>query len=406
MRSIIRHPVTAACAFAAAGLIFVACSESPTGPATGLAGRNADVVASLPNLGTANLTINSGDATVHYCAFDVTQAPVAGTFPGTDCGSASNDLTTPLTTYNPGWSAPIGSSHWIGPTGVDAPSNEYRARPGTYEFVTSFNIPTGATSIALQLQVKSDNAVVAYVNGGKIGQNQFLQDCPSGGTCNWNVVLNMNDVGHGAYKTGPNPADANVLRVDLVGTSIGLITDPDPNVHPASVCANGPQATGVGGVPTQPDHAAGGDTWVVATCLNPTGLDFVANVFWTVPTILGDQGCSPGYWKNVDHPKPGKHPWPAPYSPNQLFSSVFDDAFPGQTLLQVISNGGGGLNALGRHTVSALLDAKALGVIHYGLTPQQVIDQFNAVFPGGDYGALSDQFEGMEDVNGRTCPLN
>ena len=35
----------------------------------------------------------------------------------------------------------------------------------------------------------------------------------------------------------------------------------------------------------------------------------------------------------------------------------FDDAFPGMTLLEVLSQGGGGLNALGRHTVAALLNA-------------------------------------------------
>jgi hypothetical protein len=70
------------------------------------------------------------------------------------------------------------------------------------------------------------------------------------------------------------------------------------------------------------------------------------------------------------------------------------------TLLQVLGQGGGGLNALGRHTVAALLDA-ASG-IDYGLTPAQVIQMFNDAYPGGDYEALKDEFAAR---NERGCPL-
>lgn len=114
--------------------------------------------------------------------------------------------------------------------------------------------------------------------------------------------------------------------------------------------------------------------------------------------LVGGQGCSPGYWKNHST-------WPAGYSPNTLFSAVFEDAFPGKTLRQVLATGGGGLNALGRQAVGAFLNAKALGT-HYDLTAQSVIDQFNAVFPGGNYESVKDTFEALTDVNGRICPLN
>jgi hypothetical protein len=113
------------------------------------------------------------------------------------------------------------------------------------------------------------------------------------------------------------------------------------------------------------------------------------------PPTAGSQGCTPGYWKQSQH----FGNWTG-YSPNQQFSSVFENAFPGMTLLQVLSQGGGGLNALGRHTVAALLDAAS--TIDYGLTPAQVIAQFNAVFPGGDYEGQKNLFQAR---NERDCPL-
>ncbi len=112
----------------------------------------------------------------------------------------------------------------------------------------------------------------------------------------------------------------------------------------------------------------------------------------------GGEGCTPGYWKQDQH----FDSWPAPYSPNQLFSSVFENAFPGMTLVQVLDLGGGGLNALGRHTVAALLNAGSSGV-DYDLTTAQVIAAFNGVFPGGDYETLKNRFEGF---NTQGCPLN
>jgi hypothetical protein len=79
---------------------------------------------------------------------------------------------------------------------------------------------------------------------------------------------------------------------------------------------------------------------------------------------------------------------------------VFDDAFPGMTLLQVLELGGGGLNALGRHTVAALLNAAAgIGP----LSTADVISAFNSVFPGGDYETLKNFFEGLNEAG---CPLN
>ena len=109
------------------------------------------------------------------------------------------------------------------------------------------------------------------------------------------------------------------------------------------------------------------------------------------------QGCTPGYWKQSQH----FGSWTAPYTPGTQFSAVFENAFPGMSLLQVLGQGGGGLKALGRHTVAALLNAASSGV-NYGMTTQNVIDAFNGVFPGGDYSGLKNTFQAANESG---CPL-
>ncbi|MBC8086336.1 MAG: hypothetical protein H7Z40_03665 [Phycisphaerae bacterium] len=119
------------------------------------------------------------------------------------------------------------------------------------------------------------------------------------------------------------------------------------------------------------------------------------------PPVANTLGCSPGYWKN--------HNFPAGYSKSQLFSSTsiggstFENAFPGMTLQQVLSQGGGGLAALGRQTVSAYFNAVVYAT--FEKTPKQVIDAFNTAAPSNKsaMSALQGEFEALTDVNGRTC---
>jgi cysteine-rich repeat protein len=117
-------------------------------------------------------------------------------------------------------------------------------------------------------------------------------------------------------------------------------------------------------------------------------------------TELRYDGCTPGYWKQYQH----FDSWTAPYYPTTKFSSVFENAFPNKTLLQVLQGEGGGLIALGRHTVAALLNAQSGGV-NYKLTVAEVISRFNSVFPGtpAQYEALKNRFESF---NVQGCPLN
>jgi hypothetical protein len=112
------------------------------------------------------------------------------------------------------------------------------------------------------------------------------------------------------------------------------------------------------------------------------------------PPPPGGEGCTPGYWKQVHH----YDSWPAAYSPGMLFSDVFDDAFGDMTLAEVLDLGGGGLNALGRHTVAALLNGGSDGV-NYDLTSAQVIAAFNSVYPGSDsaYETLKNRLAGLNE---------
>jgi cysteine-rich repeat protein len=112
----------------------------------------------------------------------------------------------------------------------------------------------------------------------------------------------------------------------------------------------------------------------------------------------GGEGCTPGYWKQRHH----FDSYPAAYAPDTMFGSVFEDAFPGKTLVQVAKTGGGGLKALGRHTVAALLNAGSENV-EYDRSVMQVIDSFNAAYASGSYNFTKNMFESF---NEQGCPLN
>lgn len=114
----------------------------------------------------------------------------------------------------------------------------------------------------------------------------------------------------------------------------------------------------------------------------------------------GGQGCTPGYWKQSQH----FGSWTAPYTPSTLFSDVFSNAFPGKTLLQVLGQGGGGLKALGRHSVAALLNAASANV-EYDLSVAQVISAFNSAYASANAGTIEQQKNLLDMLNNQGCPL-
>jgi len=103
----------------------------------------------------------------------------------------------------------------------------------------------------------------------------------------------------------------------------------------------------------------------------------------------GQEGCTPGYWKNH------LQSWPAPYTPGTTLGSVFTglpSGYASLTFQQALNLGGGGLNALLRHAVSALLNASSPEV-DYPLSAAEVISLTNAAIASGNYEATKDLFD-------------
>lgn len=135
--------------------------------------------------------------------------------------------------------------------------------------------------------------------------------------------------------------------------------------------------------------------------------DAVGGVIWfkmipadVPPPPQGGQGCTPGYWRQTQH----FDSWTSPYSPTTLFNSVFAGGFPGKTLLEVVWMGGGGINALGRHSVAALLNAASAGV-SYDFSVAQAIARYNAAYLGTK-SQQNDAKNVFEMLNQQGCPLN
>ena len=113
------------------------------------------------------------------------------------------------------------------------------------------------------------------------------------------------------------------------------------------------------------------------------------------------QGCTPGYWKQEQH----FDSWPSPYTTGMAFESVFSScSVPGTpTLLDALWTGGGGLKALMRHAVAALLNSASPSVFYKYETPGDVISMVNAACSSGNYEATKCN---LARANEEGCPLN
>lgn len=103
---------------------------------------------------------------------------------------------------------------------------------------------------------------------------------------------------------------------------------------------------------------------------------------WSAASEQDDPGCTPGYWRQYRHIAS----WPVPLTPVQKFQEVFGTyAFPEKTLLEVLGERGGQLQALGRHAVAALLNVRTvLTGADSDFVASQLIASFASAFPGND----------------------
>lgn len=131
------------------------------------------------------------------------------------------------------------------------------------------------------------------------------------------------------------------------------------------------------------------------------------------PPPSGDEGCTPGYWRQEHH----FDSWPDAYDPEATtFAAVFGrtitiDAKQGQGPPVAITNpllsesvraNGGGVNALARAGTAALLNAASSDVA-YAFTVAEVIAQVQDAL---DNGTEKDVAEALDEANNAVCPLD
>jgi len=107
------------------------------------------------------------------------------------------------------------------------------------------------------------------------------------------------------------------------------------------------------------------------------------------------EGLTPGFWKQCHH-----FGYWVGYSPWQKYEAVFGVNVPGcPTLLDALESGGGGIYALMRHSVAALLNA-AQPNINYAYGVGQVIAMVQQAVVTCKYEATKDLFEKQNELGG------
>jgi serine-aspartate repeat-containing protein C/D/E len=136
-------------------------------------------------------------------------------------------------------------------------------------------------------------------------------------------------------------------------------------------------------------------------CIDVCNYDLHCNTFGEVVCEkTGAEGLTPGFWKN-NAARHDASAWMG-YSPDQTVASVFGSAFGGLgslTLVEALGTAGGGVNALLRHSVAAVLNA-AHTEVDYAMSTGQIISAVQAAVSGGA-GAieqLKDQFDGYNNA--------
>jgi uncharacterized repeat protein (TIGR01451 family) len=129
----------------------------------------------------------------------------------------------------------------------------------------------------------------------------------------------------------------------------------------------------------------------------PTDEDDASVVIDVVCAPPGGEGCTPGFWRQTQH---FGH-WTT-YSPGDSYELVFGvDATGSPTLLDAVWAGGGGENALLRHSVAALLNAASPDV-DYAYTTAEVIAIVQNAYATGDFGTAAALLAAANEAG---CPL-
>jgi hypothetical protein len=122
----------------------------------------------------------------------------------------------------------------------------------------------------------------------------------------------------------------------------------------------------------------------------------------TTPTTPPEgEGCTPGFWKNL---KQHGDFWTL--DPNQSVESIFSAATGpegDQTLIQALENGGGGVDALLRHAVAAVLNARA--GLDFPSTEMEIVAAVNAALTSEDPDVIEALKNDLDEANNLGCPF-
>jgi hypothetical protein len=143
------------------------------------------------------------------------------------------------------------------------------------------------------------------------------------------------------------------------------------------------------------------------TSTSPSTSTSTSTTTTTTTTPEGGEGCTPGFWKNNAVNK-GASQWTDPYDPEDLVSSVFSAAPPSigsLTLLEGLQLGGGGVNALTRQAIAAVLSA-AHPDIDYPLTVAEIVAAVNAAYTSGDADVIEDLKNELDTFNNLGCDIS
>jgi len=154
---------------------------------------------------------------------------------------------------------------------------------------------------------------------------------------------------------------------------------------------------------------AGGVTFILGNAPIQQGSEAIDNIRVCIRQDLGDDGCTPGYWKN--HPDS----WgPTGFATGATLESVFDVpngfGLDATTLLQALDLGGGpgaqgGAQILLRAAVAALLNA-AHPDVDYAQSSAAVIAAVNAALASGDRDTMLTLATTLDNQNNAGCPIN
>ena len=275
---------------------------------------------------------------------------------------------------------------------------------------------TGPEFAGTTLNVSATTNVIlckVFANADGAGDYNFTWSAPGNTPDGGNVMLaaadatDGNTIGACGDPTDPNNPAIEILQIDR-GTALTVSEDEavagtailDPVVPVGLFQFDYPGDCGLD-LGTYPNPSAG----TVRIEFNDTncGGPEIWLVFKNIDKVdpPGGEGCTPGYWRQPHHF--GNYTFP--YLPDTPFHDVFaGDDFGTQTLSEVVAARGGGINALARHAVAALLNAAHPDISYGYATPEEVIALYDAAYTG-DRATLNAQRDEFDELNNAGCEL-